>query len=173
MFQNRPSVQSVNREENLEFLEGKFCKDMPSLFHWTKHSLELSRHISTFKRCILNLEMGNFGLVNHRIRCLTVEDFYLPEKNWPRWLMRPRDKERCCSGSILMKDSDIIIYIMKILWRGLEIYRKAVELEVKFRIKLHLDRRWENTLVLRITRKKIHWNFREAKYDIKQYSDGS
>ena len=33
VFQNRPSVQSVNREENLEFLEGKFCKDMPSLFH--------------------------------------------------------------------------------------------------------------------------------------------
>ena len=71
-------------------------------------------------------------------------------------LMRPRDKERCCSGSILMKDSDIIIYIMKILWRGLEIYRKAVELEVKFRIKLHLqevrkhvgftDHKKENTL---------------------------
>ena len=38
----------------------------------------------------------------------------------------------------------------------------------KFRIRLHLDRWWENRLVFRIAKKKIHQNFQASKYDIKQ-----
>ena len=40
-------------------------------------------------------------------------------------------------------------------------------------MKLHLDRRWENGLVFKTTRTKIHQNFLASKYDIKQHSDAT
>ena len=67
-FQNRPNAL-IGRDENFvnfEFLERRFCKEKPSIFHKkkTKHSFELSLPICVFKRCIFNLEMRNTGLVN-------------------------------------------------------------------------------------------------------------
>ena len=41
----------------------------------------------------------------------------------------------------------------------------------KFWMKLHLYRWWENGLVFKIARTKIHQNFLASKYDIKQHSD--
>ena len=44
-------------------------------------------------------------------------------------------------------------------------------LKSKFWFKLHLHRWWENGLVFKIARTKIHQNFLATKYDIKQHSD--
>ena len=68
-----------------------------------------------------------------------------------------------------MKVSDLIIYIMKIMWVVSEIYKKALKVQMK----LLLDRWWENGLVFTIARTKIHQNFLATKYDIKQYSDAT
>ena len=43
----------------------------------------------------------------------------------------------------------------------------------KFWMKLLLDRWWENGLVLKIPRSKIHQNFLASKYDIKQDYDAT
>ena len=40
-------------------------------------------------------------------------------------------------------------------------------------MKLHLDRWWENGLVFKIARMKVHQNFLESKYDTKQHSDAT
>ena len=40
-------------------------------------------------------------------------------------------------------------------------------------MKLHLDKWWENGLVFKIARTKIHQNFLASKYDIKQNSDAT
>ena len=40
-------------------------------------------------------------------------------------------------------------------------------------MKLHLDKWWENGLVFKIARTKMHQNFPASKYDIKQYSDAT
>ena len=57
---------------------------------------------------------------------------------------------------MLMKFSDIIINIMKIMWRDFknirssrfrDIQKKKKSWKSKFWMKLHLDRRWENGLL--------------------------
>ena len=68
-----------------------------------------------------------------------------------------------------MKVSDLIIYIMKIMWVVSEIYKKALKVQME----LLLDRWWENGLVFTIARTKIHQNFLATKYDIKQHSDAT
>ena len=40
-------------------------------------------------------------------------------------------------------------------------------------MKLYFDRWWENVLVFKIARKKIHQNFLVSKYDIKKHSDAT
>ena len=65
-----------------------------------------------------------------------------------------------------MEVSDTIIYVMKIMWWGLKRIlssrfrdiQKSVK-KSKFRAKFHLDKWLENSLVFRVTRKKIHQNF--------------
>ena len=60
-------------------------------------------------------------------------------------------------GQINVKVSDIIIYIMKTMWKDFkkfvrvvsEIYKKALK-SPKFWMKLHLNRWWENGLVFKI-----------------------
>ena len=96
---------------------------------------------------------------------------------WPVRRIACLEISRCRSESVLMKVSDIVIYIMKIKWRDLnkfvgvvsEIHKKA--LKSKFWMQLHLDRWWENGLAFKIARTKIHQNFLATKYDIKQHSD--
>ena len=76
-----------------------------------------------------------------------------------------------------MKVSDIIIYIAKIMWRGLqkfvqvvsEMYKKALKVQILNEVAL--IQCWENGLVFKIARTKIHQNFLAPKYDIKQHSD--
>ena len=76
-----------------------------------------------------------------------------------------------------MKVSDRIIYIMKIMWRDFKKIRssrfKDIQKSAKFLMKLHLNRWWENGLVFKIARTKIHQNFPASKYDVKQHSDAT
>ena len=65
VFQNRPSAP-IGRDENFvnfEFLEGRFCKEKPSIFHLkkTKHSFELSLPFCVFKRFILGWYKSRTG----------------------------------------------------------------------------------------------------------------
>ena len=71
-----------------------------------------------------------------------------------------------------MKVSDIIIYIMEIMWRDLKKICSSRFRDIFWK-KLHLDRWWENGLVFKIARTKIHQNFLASKYDIKQHSDAT
>ena len=98
------------------------------------------------------------------------------------------DREHNCTGNtsinelqaILMKVSDISIYIMKIMWRDFKKIRSSCFRDIqksaknsKNWMKLHLDRWWENGLVFKIARKKIHQNFLASKYDIRLHSDAT
>ena len=79
-----------------------------------------------------------------------------------------------------MEVSDTIIYVMNIMWWGLKRIlssrfrdiQKSVK-KSKFRAKFHLDKWLENSLVFRVTRKKMHQNFLASKYDVKQPSDAT
>ena len=67
LVQNKPSA---SREENkVDILEGQFRDERLSFVHKkeTEYSFELSLSIWVFFRCILKLEMQNYGLENHRM----------------------------------------------------------------------------------------------------------
>ena len=78
-----------------------------------------------------------------------------------------------------MKVSDIIIYIMKIMWRNLkkkfvlvvsEIYKKALKVQIFNEVALIQVVRKRVSFR---TRTKIHQNSLVSKYDIKQHSDAT
>ena len=86
---------------------------------------------------------------------------------------------RCCSKSILMKVSDTIIYIMKIMRRDLkkfvrvvsEIYKKVLKVQIL-----------NEVVLIQVVRKRVSFQDRKnkntpkflaSKYDIKQHSDST
>ena len=74
-----------------------------------------------------------------------------------------------------MKVSDIIIYIMKIMWRDFQKIRVSRFRDIQKSAKRpHFE--WSCTYTggeKTIARTKIHQNFLASKYDIKQHSDAT